>query len=140
MLCVGGRIRVSAAELRYTFVKSGGPGGQNVNKVASKAVLRWNVAASAGLPDDVRERFAQRYAARLTAGGEIVLTSDRHRDQRRNAAECREKLRAMLAVVAEPPKPRRRTRPGRAAVQRRLTAKRQAARTKRMRRPPSAED
>lgn len=121
-------------ELEFRFVRSSGAGGQNVNKVSTKAVLRWAIAASRALPRDVRERFLERHAARITLAGEVVLTSDRYRDQGRNVADCLEKLRAMLAAVASPPRPRKATRPSRAARDRRLAEKRARADVKRLRR------
>jgi len=127
------RLRVPARELTIRFVRSSGAGGQNVNKVNSKAVLRWPVLASRALPADVRARFAERFATRITVDGEIVLTSDRYRDQGRNVADCLGKLDAMLEAVATPPRPRRKTRPTRGAVERRLEDKRARSTTKRQR-------
>jgi len=121
-------------ELRFTFARSGGPGGQNVQKVESKAVLRWDAARSRALPRDVRARFLARFARRLTAEGELVLASQRHRERERNVADCIAKLRAMLAQVAAPPKPRRPTQPTRASRERRLAEKRAASRRKAERR------
>jgi ribosome-associated protein len=134
MLVVNSRIRIPDEELQFTFVRSSGPGGQNVNKVASKASLRWNVAASAALVEDVRARFLTRYASRVTAAGDVIVTSQRYRDQGRNAADALAKLRAMIAAVARPPKPRKPTRPTRAAAARRLETKRAHAKKKRRRR------
>ncbi len=128
------RLRVPARELTIRFVRSSGAGGQNVNKVSTKAVLRWPVLASRALPADVRARFAERFATRITVGGELVLTSDRHRDQGRNVADCLAKLDAMLDAVATPPRPRRKTRPSRGAVERRLDDKHARAAKKRLRR------
>jgi ribosome-associated protein len=127
-------------EIEIRFVRSSGAGGQNVNKVNSKAVLRWNVAASRSLPADRRQRFVARFAGRLTRDGVLVLTSDRYRDQGRNVADCLEKLRAMLDAVAQPPKPRRATRPSAGAVQRRLDVKRALAVKKRSRSVVQSED
>jgi ribosome-associated protein len=127
------RPRVPARELVIRFVRSSGAGGQNVNKVSTKVVLRWPVLASRALPADVRARFAERFATRITGGGDLVLTSDRHRDQGRNVADCLAKLDAMLDAVATPPRPRRKTRPSRGAVERRLEAKRARSDRKRLR-------
>lgn len=133
MLIVNKRIAIPDEELAFTYVRSSGPGGQNVNKVNSKAVLRWNVAASSSVPADVRERFAGAQRRRITTGGEIVLSSDRYRDQARNAADCLDKLRAMLAEVATPPKKRRPTKPGKAARERRLKTKSEQSQKKQAR-------
>ena len=121
-------------ELRFRFARSSGPGGQNVNKVESKAVLRWDVGASRAVPPAVLARFRSRFARRLTDEGVLVLSSQRHRERERNVADCLAKLAAMLAEVARPPKPRRATRPSRAAKERRLEEKKRAARRKAERR------
>jgi len=134
VLVINDQLRVPLSELTFTFSRSGGPGGQNVNKVASKATLRWDVAGSASLPPEVRQRFEKRFATRLTTEGELVLTSQRYRDQGRNVADCLEKLRAMLSEVARPPKPRRPTKPSKASRQRRLTTKRKQSEKKTQRR------
>ncbi|MGH7859680.1 MAG: alternative ribosome rescue aminoacyl-tRNA hydrolase ArfB [Candidatus Binatia bacterium] len=134
MLVVNDRIRVPLSEIDFRYVRSSGPGGQNVNKVSSKAVLRWAVATSPSLPDDVRRRFLGRFGSRVTGDGELVITSDRHRARDRNREDCLERLRGMLAEVATPPRRRRRTRPGRAAVERRLEEKRARSEKKRERR------
>jgi len=115
-------------------VKSSGPGGQNVNKVASKAVLRWNAASSPSLPAHVRDRFLRRFGSRITAGGEIVINCDRYRNRERNRDECLERLRRMLAEVAIAPRPRKRTRAHRGAVEQRLHDKRARAERKQQRR------
>lgn len=133
MLVVSDRIRIPLWEIVFRFVRSSGPGGQNVNKVSSKAVLRWPAAASPSLPDDVRGRFLERFASRVTAKGEVVLACDRHRDRERNRDDCLEKLRGMLAEVAAPPKPRRKTRASRGSVERRLESKRIRSEQKRQR-------
>jgi ribosome-associated protein len=140
MLIVDERIRIPLRELRFDFARSSGPGGQNVNKVASKAVLHWDVTRSAALPDCVRERFVAKYRRRITKEGQLVLQSQRFRDQGRNVAACTEKLRQMVLDVAAPPKRRRPTRPTRGSIERRLTTKRRATTRKRLRRPPLEED
>ncbi|MBI1902644.1 MAG: aminoacyl-tRNA hydrolase [Planctomycetia bacterium] len=117
-------------ELRFTFVRSSGPGGQNVNKLATKAVLRWNVAASPSLPGPVRQRFLARYKSKLTREGELVVAGQRFRTQSRNQSDCRERLREMLAAVAAPPKTRRATRPTAGSVRRRLAEKKRRAQRK----------
>jgi ribosome-associated protein len=121
-------------ELRFQYSRSSGPGGQNVNKVSSRATLRWDVAHSAAVPPGVRARFLERFATRITAEGELMITSQRFRDRGRNVADCIERLRAMLGQVARPPRRRRATRPGRAAKERRLSEKRRRSERKRARR------
>ncbi len=140
MLIVDARICIPLRELRFEYARSSGPGGQNVNKVATKAVLHWDVARSTALPDSVRERFVAKFRRRINREGELVLQSQRFRDRGRNVAACTEKLRQMLLEVAAPPKRRRPTRPTRGSIERRLTTKRRATTRKRLRRPPLEED
>lgn len=140
VLLINRRIRIPREEFEWTFARSGGPGGQNVNKVSSKAQLRWNVVESPSLPDDVRARFLRKYHRRITTEGEFLLTSQRYRDQQKNIDDCLDKLREMILAVAAPPKVRRPTKPTRAAREKRLREKRERARRKQRRQPPSAEE
>lgn len=127
-------------EVEIRFVRSSGAGGQNVNKVNTKAVLRWPVVASRALPPDVHRRFLERFARRVTAAGEVVLSGDRYRDQGRNVADCIERLRAMIEVASAVPRIRRPTVPGRAARERRIAGKKARGATKRLRSAPAGED
>jgi ribosome-associated protein len=127
-------VELPLRELRFAFARSSGPGGQNVNKVESKAVLRWDVGTSRALPAAVLARFRARFARRISEEGVFVLTSQRHRARERNVADCLAKLEAMLAEVATPPKTRKATRPGRAVRERRLAEKRAISRRKSERR------
>ena len=136
MLEVTPELRIPRDELRFSYVRSSGPGGQNVNKVASKAVLRWAVTTSPSLPEAVRQRFLARFGSRLTQEGELVLASQRYRDQGRNAEDCLEKVRAMLLEVARPPKRRRATRPTASSRAERLKTKREQSQKKQSRRRP----
>ena len=140
MLIVDERIAIPAAELRFTYARSSGPGGQNVNKVSTKVVLHWNVEGSPSVPDEVRARFVERFRRRLTKDGDVVVRSQRFRDRDRNVADCLAKLRDMLLAAARPPKKRTRTRPTRAARERRFTEKRARGETKRERRKPSPDE
>ena len=126
--------KVPLAELHFSFARSSGPGGQNVNKVESKALLRWDLATSRALPATLRARFRARFARRINEDGVFLLTSQRYRERERNVADCLAKLGAMLAEVATPEKPRRATRPSRGARERRLAEKRHASRRKAERR------
>ncbi len=139
LLTVTPRIRIPLAELEFSYVRSSGPGGQNVNKVNSKAVLRWQALASLSLPADVRERLIARYSSRLTGDGELIIQSQRYRDQGRNIDDCLDKLRELLATVAVAPKKRRPTRVSRAAKKRRLDSKRADSNKKQLRRKPVSE-
>jgi ribosome-associated protein len=135
MLTVSPQIRIPDDELRFSFVRSSGPGGQNVNKLNTKAQLRWAIRTSPGIPREVRQRFLERYAKRITDRGELVLTSQRFRDQRQNQRDCLEKLRSMLAAVAAPPKPRKKTKPTKSSVLKRRTQKYMHSQKKKARHP-----
>ena len=134
MLTVTARLKIPLREFRFTFCRSSGPGGQNVNKLNTKAQLRWNVMESPSLGEAVRRRLLAKYGRRVTSEGEFLVTSQRFRDAGRNVADCLEKLRAMLAEVATPPKRRKPTRPTKASVRRRLDNKRKTSQRKQQRR------
>jgi ribosome-associated protein len=134
MLVVNSRIHIPLDEFEFTYARSSGPGGQNVNKVNSKAILRWSVITSASLPEDVRTRLLAKIRSQLTNEGELVLNSDRYRDQPRNREDCLERIRKLIHSVATPPKKRRPTKPSRAAKQRRLKSKQANAQKKQQRR------
>ena len=131
---IKGRLQVPENELSWTFVRSSGPGGQNVNKVASKAVLRWNLASSASLPEDVKRRLRTNQRNRITAEGDLIVTSQRFRDQERNKQDCIEKLRDMILQASIIPRPRKPSKPTRAARERRLQIKRRRSDIKKGRR------
>jgi len=140
MLEVSSSIQIPDSEFEITFARSGGPGGQNVNKVNSKAVLRWSVVGSPSLPGAVRHRFLAKFASRLTKDGDVVLHSQKYRDQLSNTAECKERLKQMLLQVEKPPTPRRPSRPTRGSKERRLQHKKQKSDRKRQRRKPDLSD
>ncbi len=129
-------LEIPTSEFELTFVRSSGPGGQNVNKVSTKARLRWPVEETESLPQDVKERFIQRYKRRLTNEGELILTSQRFRDQAKNVGDCLLKLREMIDAVVDVPKPRKKTRPTRGSKERRLKEKRTRSERKDLRKPP----
>ncbi len=133
------RIAIDEAEITETFIAASGPGGQNVNKVASAVQLRFDIAASPSLPDDVRRRLLAAGGQRLTQDGVLVLTARRFRTQERNRADARERLIEAIRAAAVPPVRRRATRPTLASKQRRLTAKLSRAGIKRDRGRPREE-
>lgn len=132
------QVVIPAAGLEWQFVRSSGPGGQHVNRTSSKAILRFDATRSPHLPEDVRLRLLARERSRLTDDGWLVIMSQVHREQPRNAAECLAKLSHLVERALVPPKIRRRTKTPRAAVARRLEAKQRRSRTKRMRSRPEA--
>jgi ribosome-associated protein len=133
-LIVTPELVIPGSELALSYARSAGPGGQNVNKVSSKAVLRWQVAATPSLPAAVRQRFVAKYGNRINAAGELVIAADEHREQSRNITACYERLRQMIVAVLKPPRKRVKTRPSRAAVERRVEAKNRRSETKERRR------
>jgi ribosome-associated protein len=130
MLVIDDRLQIPLAEFAWTYVRSGGPGGQNVNKVASKAVLRWPLETSPSLPPEVKMRLRTLQRRRITGEGDLVLSSQRYRDQERNRQDCLDKLREMILAAATVPRPRRPSKPTRGSRERRLADKRHRANTR----------
>lgn len=123
MLEVTSSIKIPREEFEFTYARSSGPGGQNVNKVNSKVLLRWRITESPSLREDVRQRFLEKFKTRVTQDGDLIITSQRSRDQAKNVDDCLEKLREMIKAVAIPPKKRRPTNPSKASKKRRLADK-----------------
>ena len=135
MLRITPDLAIDEAELQFDYVTASGPGGQNVNKVASAAQLRFDAAHSPALDAALLHRLAGLAGRRMTRDGVIVIQAQRFRSQEQNRRDATERLVALLRAAAVPPKARRRTRPTRAAVERRLTAKRRRSAQKSERRP-----
>jgi ribosome-associated protein len=137
---VNSQISIPRAEFSLSFVRSSGPGGQNVNKVNSKVQLRWSVVDSRSLSEDIRQRLLARYARRISDRGELVLSSQRYRDQAKNIVDCESKLHDIVSSVATPPKQRKKTKTPRAVREARLRDKRVVSEKKRRRILPRNDD
>ncbi len=129
-------LSIDEAELDITFIQSGGPGGQNVNKLASAAQLRFDARNSLSLPNEVKARLQTLAGTRLTRDGVIVITARTHRTQERNRADAVSRLVALIRAASVRPIRRRPTRPGAAAKAKRLESKGHRAATKRDRAKP----
>ena len=134
MITITDNIALDEAELEERFVRASGPGGQNVNKVATAVQLRFDVAHSPSLPDRLRARVLRLAGARATASGSIVITADRFRSQSRNRADAQERLVELIRKAAQPVKKRHATVPTRGSRERRLEHKKQRSDLKRTRR------
>ena len=133
MIRITDHIAIDESELTETFVRASGPGGQNVNKLATAVQLRFDVRHSPSLPADVRARLAALAGRRLTQDGVLVIIAQRHRTQERNREDARTRLVELIRQAAVPPKRRRLTRPTAASRERRIESKKRRSGIKRLR-------
>ena len=137
-LPINASVAIPLSEVTFTFERSPGPGGQNVNKVNTRAEMRFNLRESPSLKPDQRQRLELRLGSRLTRDGVLIVRSSRYRTQRRNRDDCLAKFVDLLSAGLSPPRPRRGpTQPTRAAIARRLQAKKQQSQKKALRQRPT---
>ena len=134
MVRINSQIEIPDSEIEFTYARSPGPGGQNVNKVNSKAILRWDVTNSSSLPVVVKQRFLILWKNRITKSGHLVIHSHRYRDQAKNVSDCLDRLRVLVRSAATVPKQRKATRPSWASKKRRLESKKRQSQRKQNRR------
>ena len=137
MLNVNEKISIRLTEFKFSYARSPGPGGQNVNKVNSKVILKWKIKKSSALPEAVNLRFITKYTNRISQDGDFMITSHRFRDQGRNVADCLSKLRDLILDVVPEPKKRKKKKVSYSAKQRRLESKKRNSATKTSRKPPN---
>ncbi len=133
MIRVTDTIAIDESEVSERFIRAAGPGGQNVNKVATAVQLRFDVLRSPALPEEVRARLLRLAGHRLTRAGVLVITAQRHRTQEKNREDAMSRLVGLIRQATIRPKPRRPTRPTAASRERRLTAKKRRAGVKSLR-------
>jgi ribosome-associated protein len=140
MLRITDDISIDDREIEESFVRSSGPGGQNVNKLSTAVQLRFDVRGSPSLPNDVAIRLMRLAGKRMTKDGVLVIVAQNHRTQERNRAEAQERLVALIREAAVRPVPRRATKPTKASMERRLEGKKVRSAIKGMRRSRPAMD
>ena len=140
MISITDTLSIGEDEILLEFIRSSGPGGQNVNKVSTAVQLRFDVAGSPSLTDDTRQRLGKLAGRKMTDEGVLVITARRNRTQQANREDAIERLVALIKRAATPPKPRRKTKPTRASKERRLKDKRHRGARKRQRRDAAKDD
>jgi ribosome-associated protein len=140
MLKISSGIQIPLTEFKFSYARSPGPGGQNVNKVNTKVTLKWDVHNTTHLPEAVKLRLTKKFARRISKAGDLIVTSHRFRDQGRNVADCLSKLREMIESVRKAPTVRKKTKPTKGSKLRRLDSKKKKSAVKKGRRPPKMDE
>ena len=133
MIEVTQSIKIADEELHFDFIRSAGPGGQNVNKVSTAVQLRFAVKESPNLAQDIKERLTRLAGSRMTDDGVLIIEAKRYRSQEKNRLDAIQRLVKLIQQAAEPPKPRKKTRPGAGAAAVRMADKRKRSETQRLR-------
>jgi ribosome-associated protein len=133
MVRISDDIQIDDRDLQWDFVRAAGPGGQHVNKVATAVILRFDAARSSALSQRTLKRLRQLAGRRMTSDGHLVIKANRFRSQSQNRQDALERLRRLIQRAAVQPKSRRKTRPTRSSIERRLTAKQHRGRIKQLR-------
>lgn len=138
MIAISKDIQIPETEIEWHFIRSSGPGGQNVNKVSTAAQLRFQVKKTTALPDEVKTRLIALVGNRINAAGELIITGRSYRSQKQNREDALARLIHFIRLALYPPKPRKKTRLPKAAKEKRLTNKRHKSARKQLRRAPDA--
>jgi ribosome-associated protein len=139
MLVITHELQIPDTEWEWTYARAGGPGGQNVNKVASKAILRFHLEVSPSLPESIKLRLKALYPSYTTLEGHFLISSQKYRDQERNREDCLSKLAEMIRRAAKPPTIRKKTKPSAGAKRRRLADKKHQSDLKHSRKNPNTD-